>query len=81
MAEDHRWAERAPLIHRSTSLRPIYAKDDETEGDISTLRGSCIVASIGLLIFLQGTTLLLSMLNTNNTHNLHHAVSSRSDIC
>lgn len=47
-------AERAPLIHRSTSLRPIYPEDEEAEKGISTLRGTCIIASIGLLIFLQG---------------------------
>jgi hypothetical protein len=62
MVDGLRRAERAPLIHRSTSLRPIYSKDDETEGVISTLRGSCIVASIGLLIFLQGTAFVLSIL-------------------
>jgi hypothetical protein len=46
-------AERAPLIHRSTSVRAIYQPDDEEKG-ISTARGSVIISSIGLLIFLQG---------------------------
>lgn len=47
-------AERAPLLHRSTSVRAIYPKDDEIETGISTLRGAFIISSIGLLIFLQG---------------------------
>jgi hypothetical protein len=54
MAIEHGRAERAPLLHRSTSVRAIYPKDDETENEISTARGSFIIASIGLLIFLQG---------------------------
>lgn len=58
MAVDNSRAERAPLIHRSTSVRAIYPKDDETEAGISTLRGAFIISSIGLLIFLQGTQFL-----------------------
>jgi hypothetical protein len=53
-------AERAPLIHRSTSVRAIYARDEEEEEEeieekgISRARGTFIISSIGLLIFLQG---------------------------
>jgi hypothetical protein len=54
MAIHNSRAERAPLIHRSTSVRAIYQKDDDTESGISTTRGSFIISSIGLLIFLQG---------------------------
>jgi hypothetical protein len=54
MAVHNSRAERAPLIHRSTSVRAIYQKDDDTESGISTTRGSFIISSIGLLIFLQG---------------------------
>jgi len=54
MAIENGRAERAPLLHRSTSVRAIHSKDDETEAGISTLRGTCIIASIGMLIFLQG---------------------------
>jgi hypothetical protein len=54
MAIQNGRAERAPLIHRSTSVRAIYTKDDDTENGISTTRGSFIISSIGLLIFLQG---------------------------
>jgi hypothetical protein len=53
-------AERAPLIHRSTSVRAIYTKDDDAEAAISTTRGACIVASIGILVFLQGQSQLES---------------------
>jgi hypothetical protein len=51
--ENGRRAERAPLLHRSTSVRAIFPKDEEKEG-ISTLRGTFIISSIGILIFLQG---------------------------
>jgi Na+/proline symporter len=60
MAIQNGRAERAPLIHRSTSVRAIYQPDDEEEKGISTARGSVIISSIGLLIFLQGRSFLLS---------------------
>jgi hypothetical protein len=55
--ENGRRAERAPLLHRSTSVRAIFPKDEEKDG-ISTLRGTFIISSIGMLIFLQGEYLL-----------------------
>jgi hypothetical protein len=60
MAVANSRAERAPLIHRSTSVRAVYVRDDDDEGgrgeekDISMTRGAFIISSIGLLIFLQG---------------------------
>ncbi|KAH7391103.1 major facilitator superfamily domain-containing protein [Phaeosphaeria sp. MPI-PUGE-AT-0046c] len=58
-------AERAPLIHRSTSVRGIYTKDDDSDSHISTTRGAFIIGSIGLLIFLQATN--ISILTTTQS--------------
>ncbi|KAF1914124.1 major facilitator superfamily domain-containing protein [Ampelomyces quisqualis] len=57
--------ERAPLIHRSTSVRAIYTKDDESETNIATSRAAFIISSIGLLIFLQATN--ISILTTTQS--------------
>ncbi|KAF2820619.1 MFS general substrate transporter [Ophiobolus disseminans] len=65
MAIQNGRAERAPLLHRSTSVRAVYSNDDETEAGISTLRGSFIISSIGLLIFLQATN--ISILTTTQS--------------
>lgn len=49
--------ERAPLLRRSTS--PSLSDRDSKDGEaaISTLRGSFVVGSVGLLIFLQGMSI------------------------
>ncbi|KAH4925767.1 hypothetical protein HBI55_139680 [Parastagonospora nodorum] len=64
MAIENTRPERAPLLHRSTSVRAVYSKDDAETG-ISAARGSCIIASIGLLIFLQATN--ISILTTTQS--------------
>ena len=47
-------AEREPLLERSTSPSLSDSEGKDGEAVISTLRGSLIVGSVGLLIFLQG---------------------------
>lgn len=47
-------AEREPLLERSTSPSLSDSEGKDGEAVISTLRGSLVVGSVGLLIFLQG---------------------------
>jgi hypothetical protein len=81
MATQNGRAERAPLIHRSTSVRAIYHPEDEEEKGISTARGTVIISSIGLLIFLQGRSFLFSLLNVHSRHPLCDVHLSPPFIC
>lgn len=51
--------ERAPLLRHASTPSQSVADGKDVDIDISVKRGAVIIASVGLLIFLQGKSVIL----------------------